>query len=185
MSHIGEFIFETYGKTNSAIINFKEMIELEKLCGLKIIGKRLLYRASVDGYASTDFHRKCDNTPNTLTVIKSEHGHVFGGFTPLTWDGSGNKTDAKTFLFSLINKEAKPEKMVKNTSVAKRSIYCGSRYGPVFGTGNDIIIGSKYNEANTCNSNPSETFIYSNVKSNDLFAGSEYFKVIDMEVYQI
>ena len=125
MPHIGEFIFDAGGKSNSSILNLSEIIQLEKLCGFKIRGKRLLYRASVDGYASVVFHQKCDNTPNTLTVIKSENGYVFGGFTPLTWDGcSGDKKDHKTFLFSLKNKENKPEKMLKDTSKANRSIYC-------------------------------------------------------------
>jgi hypothetical protein len=42
---------------------------------------KLIYRASDDGFKSSDFHRKCDNIDNTLTFIQSEHGNAFGGKT--------------------------------------------------------------------------------------------------------
>jgi len=45
----------------------------------------LKYRASKDGFKSTDFHRKCDGIPNTLTVIKSKSGNIFGGFIEQKW----------------------------------------------------------------------------------------------------
>ena len=41
----------------------------------------LIYRGSVHGYKSSDFHTKCDNIVDTLVVIKSEHGKIFGGKT--------------------------------------------------------------------------------------------------------
>jgi hypothetical protein len=41
----------------------------------------LIYRASQDGFEANDFHSKCDQKPNTLMIIKSEHGNIFGGYT--------------------------------------------------------------------------------------------------------
>ena len=40
----------------------------------------LLYRASRDDWASSNFHSSCDNKGPTVTVIKSEN-NIFGGYT--------------------------------------------------------------------------------------------------------
>ena len=45
----------------------------------------LKYRASRDGFKSTDFHSHCDGIANTLTVIKAKSGNIFGGFTEQEW----------------------------------------------------------------------------------------------------
>ena len=45
----------------------------------------LLYRASRDGWASSNFHFCCDNRGPTVTVIKSGN-NIFGGYTELNWD---------------------------------------------------------------------------------------------------
>ena len=37
------------------------------------------------GGDSINFHKKCDNIPNTLILIKSEGNRRFGGFTPIPW----------------------------------------------------------------------------------------------------
>ena len=33
----------------------------------------LLYRASVDGFAASSFHSKCDNKGKTLTIVKAKN----------------------------------------------------------------------------------------------------------------
>ena len=63
----------------------------------------LIYRGTRDGFKFSDFHAKCDFIPNTLTVIKSEHNKIFGGYTSMTWDGQGQKTDPSAFIFSITN----------------------------------------------------------------------------------
>ena len=45
---------------------------------------RLLFRASRDGFASENFHWKCDNKGPTVTAVKSG-GYIFGGFTEKSW----------------------------------------------------------------------------------------------------
>jgi hypothetical protein len=43
---------------------------------------------------------------NTLRVIKSENGNIFGGYTTKAWDSNWESvTDPNAFIFSLINKE--------------------------------------------------------------------------------
>ena len=71
-----------------------------------IIGFKLLYRASENGYQVATFHAKCDNIPNTLVIARTEFGNIIGGFTQLPWNMShayGNDTERKTFLYSLTN----------------------------------------------------------------------------------
>ena len=47
---------------------------------------KLLYRASRDGWASSNFHSCCDNKGPTVTVIKSGN-YIFGGYADQSWDG--------------------------------------------------------------------------------------------------
>jgi hypothetical protein len=78
------------------------------LCLRDLPGKRwtLLYRGSRDGFQGSTFHEKCDGKSNTLTVIETTKGFVFGGFTPVAWDSSdGYRADnsQKIFLFTVKN----------------------------------------------------------------------------------
>jgi hypothetical protein len=50
----------------------------------------LLYRGSRDGFRSSNVHSKCDSHPNTVTVILTTKGFIFGGFTPIAWDSSNS-----------------------------------------------------------------------------------------------
>ena len=45
---------------------------------------RLLFQASRDGFASENFHWKCDNKGPTVTIVKSGK-YIFGGFTEKSW----------------------------------------------------------------------------------------------------
>ena len=46
----------------------------------------LIYRASRDGWRSSNFHALCDNKGPTVTVVKSGE-YIFGGYTDQSWDG--------------------------------------------------------------------------------------------------
>jgi hypothetical protein len=64
----------------------------------------LLFKGSRDGFKSDDFNRLC-NKPNTLSVVESEFGKVFGGFTSLAWQKEGFwKPDEMAWIFSLTHK---------------------------------------------------------------------------------
>jgi hypothetical protein len=96
---------------------------------------KLLYRGTRDGFRSDQFHRRCDNHPHTLTIVKSTKSWIFGGYSSLSWDTSGdNRGDYKSFVFSLSNPHSKPVKL-KICCVYERSIgiACDSRFGPTFG----------------------------------------------------
>ena len=56
----------------------------------KEIFPNLLFKASVNGDEAEDFHKKCDYMGATLTIVLSENGRRFGGYTSSSWDKSGN-----------------------------------------------------------------------------------------------
>ena len=94
-----------------------------------------IYSGSKNGFSVVDFHEKCDNTPNTLIIVRSVEGNVFGGFTKCEWDSSfsGYKTDSSAFIFSLVNKEETP--LIMECEEAEFAIFNDSSLGPVFGAG--------------------------------------------------
>ena len=62
----------------------------------------LMYRASRDGFAARAFHDRCDNVPNTVTIIRNALNFVFGGFTAARWSSTaGYIADPTAFIFSL------------------------------------------------------------------------------------
>ena len=111
-------------------------LEIEKKKGQSVKGLKKLYQATIDGGECSIFHKKCDNIPNTLTVIKSAGYRRFGGFTTAEWDTSGKfKDDKNSFLFSLDRLRIYS---YKNNG---KAIYCHKDFGPTFGAGYTIKIG--------------------------------------------
>ena len=138
----------------------------------------LLFRASRDGYSSSNFHSKCDGRGNTLIIVKTTNRRRFGGFTDLQWDQSGNyKTGSNPFIFSLDEKEIYYSKNGSN------SIYCHSSYGPTFGGGHDFYICNSCNSSNSSYENMNNS--YENNGKKYPLTGSNSFLVADYEVYQL
>ena len=46
----------------------------------------LIYRASRNGWAASNFHSCCDRKGPTVTVIRSSNGYIFGGYTEQHWE---------------------------------------------------------------------------------------------------
>ena len=93
---------------NSFILTTENQLkELMTLCEFPIDQKWvLIYRGSQDGFEAGSFHIKCDYKPNTLIIVKSTNGNVFGGYTEQSWEHIGNyKADPSAFIFSLINSD--------------------------------------------------------------------------------
>lgn len=99
----------------------------------------LLWRGSRDGFGAADFHRLCNGHPNTLTVIFTTDGYVFGGFTPVAWESpeeENSKADPseKTCLFTLTNSYGvPPRKFAIYKAYMKSAITCDAKSGPMFG----------------------------------------------------
>ena len=133
----------------------------------------LLFRKTRDGSNGTDFHRNCDNKGPTITLIETDKGYKFGGYTPLNWESKNgeNKNDELTFLFSL-------NQMKKFTKIDNsRSICLHKDYGPIFGNGNDLQFNK---DMNTGVSNP-----YTFFKNRELTNGDTNFNVKEIEVFKV
>ena len=74
---------------------------------------------------------------NTLIIIESTLGNIFGGYTEVAWHSNNECVqDFNSFLFSLVNKDNKPFKAPK-TQPDFNSVFYGAivnylSCGPVF-----------------------------------------------------
>ena len=168
-------------------------IQLLKLCEFPQDQKlELKYRASRDGFKASDFHSHCDGIPNTLTVIKARSGNIFGGFTEQAWHSDDDfVADPKAFIFSLVNKEEKPFKVLCSNE-GQYAIYCDSKFGPCFGGDDDNITDiciesdSNMNKDSECGfgySYQHPDYEYDTDKANNILAGSKCFETFEIEVY--
>ena len=166
--------------------------KLEDLLKKKDLNGRkwsLLYHGSRDGFRAYDFHSRCDNKPNTLTIVKSTSGNIFGGFTTAEWKSpvTGSRVYGKNaFIFSLVNKDNKPLlfEQTKNNSIC-----LNANFGPMFGGGHDFVIHNSSN-THTKNSNLGITYNHpeypcGSEKAKTILIGSSYFQVQEIEVFQI
>ena len=142
------------------------------------VNMTLLYKATRDGDSSSAFHNKCNGKSPTLTLVKTSNGYRCGGFTNTPWDSSEKcKEDNNAFVFSMDTRS-------KYMSTNSNSIYCYSKYGPIFGDGYDLLLANGFFTAansNQCNC-PST---YKTVKQSELTGGEYRFTVKECEVYQI
>jgi len=175
---------------DSTILDNQNKLAIKELCGLPSIKKwKLQYKATRDGFTAQNFHTKCDTAANTLTIIKSEHGNIFGGFTEKARNSSDRYyADPEAFIFSLVNKENKPFKVMCTNGFD--AIHCESFLGPSFGgqNGDDILIcsNSHVNKSSLCNFGSSYKHVgypqYTK-KAKTILAGSYNFQTLEIEVF--
>ena len=106
----------------------------------KNIQAKFLYRASIDGDSSKDFHNKCDNKGATICFFKLNNGFRIGGFSSISWEkNGGSKKDENAFIFSLDNKE---KYCLRNRN--ENSVFHSGKNGPMFWNGvsecGDIVV---------------------------------------------
>ena len=174
-------------RIDSSILIGKDQIKnLIALCVLPDFQKwNLIYRASQDGFEAVSFHAKCDSKPNTLVIIQSTNGNIFGGYTEQTWNHTGaHKVDPNSYIFSLINKLNKP---IKIKWTQNHGICCNNANGPTFGA-YDLNIADNANINTTSYSNLSHSYVhpfYANGsnEAKSFLAGSYNFQVSEIEVY--
>jgi hypothetical protein len=138
---LGSF-FNDIPNMDSAILTQKQMAELMILCEFDKDQKwKSLYRASVDQFTAKNFHLKCDGNKDTLIVIKSTSGNIFGGYTKVDWSqvqSPGHKSDADAFLFSLVNEYKTP--LLMKCCHSDNAVWCDNQCGPEFGIYSYIFI---------------------------------------------
>ena len=160
--------------------------DLMSLCKFNAQKWRLIYRASRDGFRAKDFHNKCDDTANTLTIIKTTNSSVFGGYASSAWSSFDEyKEDEYAFLFSLVNARKNPLRI--ECSNKERAIHCLADYGPCFGkhaiviehaanlsTKSSSCLGREYGQT---------LFKQKSSEAQKFLAGAEHFQPVEIEVF--
>lgn len=162
----------------------------------------LLYRGSRDGFRAKNFHEKCNYKGETLTIIQSKEGYIFGGYTEINWDNtSWNKIfgiqnnsrregRGNEFVFTLKNPyNIPPCKFNMKREWLGHSICCEVKRGPIFGC-NDIRIEDNcnvnYNTFQCFDFKPGEfSFNDTTGKQRLLFTGNYTYLVHEIEVFNI
>ena len=150
-----------------------------------------LYRATIDGFSSHEFHSKCDDKANTVAIIKTNTDCVFGGFVSEAWESPHEHlADEKAFIFSLRrNGITKNDKFIVNNPNAALS--CNPAYGPTFGA-YDIYVCDQsninhggYNDFGKSYQLP-EGYVCGEEKTRNFFAGNfNQWLTLEIEVYQL
>ncbi len=163
----------------SSILNKEHITQLTQWYGP---GWKLLYKASRDGWQSTNFHAKCDNKGETVTVVQSGN-NIFGGHLGASWHGYGSFIRCnKASLFTLVNQHGiGPTKF--NVSSHTHAGYGHPVDGPIFGGGSDLFIASNANTNFSSHSNFPSEYQDTTGKGKTLFAGAYNFLVTELEVF--
>jgi len=144
---------------------------------LKLVSRELgglLFQTSKDGQSPSTFHSRCDSKGPTVVIVQTKGGNVFGGYTYTSWASSGGYSGStKAFLFRL-----RPS-MKRFDQRNSNAIYRHSSYGPVFGSGHDLVLKDCEHVA-TCYVQ-SSTYSTSGYELND---GQMYFRLKDYAVVQ-
>ena len=171
----------------SSILSSKEYFTLSSIIASKNIsyknGLELIYRGSDHGFTASSFHNHCDGKSNTLTLILSEHGNVFGGYTKIPWSSNtGWHTDSDSFVFILRSKNNdQPIVYDIDNKWLFTAVYHEQDWCSVFGyCGYAICIHDNCNKNDDSFSVHSETF-----KTPKTLAGKPQFQVIEYEMFQI
>jgi len=181
--------FESRTRFTSTIVSNQEMKELMLMCRFSLNQNwKLLYRASRDGFGASDFHLKVNDAKNTLTLIKTKNGYIFGGYTREDWSGSCFKTDSNAFIFSLKNNENKA--LVMKCVEDRTAICCSTTCGVIFGNNSscDILICDNSDKVNGSGSNlgssyPHPSYEFDSDEANSFLAGSIYFQTLEIETF--
>eukprot|EP01084_Bolivina_argentea_P103946 186168_1 len=125
----------------SKLITIKEDLYFIELLLTKlsnIYKFNLLYRASENEYLANKFHELCDGYGPTITIIKSNYGHIFGGYTIKKWtSNTGYVKDENAFLF-LIRSSDSSQKcpiLFELTGDPEWAVRHQNNRGPKFGQG--------------------------------------------------
>lgn len=187
---------------DSTILSSADMENLVSIAGRRDF--KLIYRASRDSFTASAFHLRCNHKPNTLTIIKSYNGYIFGGYTSATWDGSGYKYDSSAYLFSLkrngvatkdkipIRRDAQYNSagQISYYHFLDKAIVADPNFGPIFGNDDikvisrsDIYVGSR---TLGCSGSSSYFPQCSNAQAYSYMAGSQYnWLSQEIEVFQV
>ncbi|GES98319.1 carbohydrate-binding module family 13 protein [Rhizophagus clarus] len=137
-----------------------------------------------DGFASEEFHAKCDEKSPTVTILRVENtGEILGGYNPINWHSNvlGNYSPTNSsFIFSLGDKVFNYDPILSKVSNTAKAIYQSESYGPCFGGGySDLrLFGTNFKE--NCECRCVKTSYEHAIRESE-----EEFSIDEYEVFQI
>jgi len=102
---------------------------------------KLLYKWTRDPKTNEAWHRACNGKGPTVTIIRTKDGHVFGGFSQITWSApAGQAWESKesklSFIFSLTDgKNRQPYQCLPFQNYKDAICLCESNNGFGWGYG--------------------------------------------------
>ncbi|TNV77001.1 hypothetical protein FGO68_gene15724 [Halteria grandinella] len=148
-------------------------------------------RGSRDGFRAEAFHALCDGKGPTLSVIKSESGHVFGGYTTVSWDiatdpSKDAKEDPLAFIFTF------DHQYIHRPQPARWAVSHNSKNLCWFGRGiRDLCIEDNCDKYETSRQDLGYNFYavdkiyYTEEKAQTWLAGKQNFRVSEIEVFTL
>lgn len=165
---------------------------------------KLVYKASINGDSSKEFHQRCDKIGPNITLVKTDKNIKFGGFTNNNWDlpekekeeektnkdgdddednddndNDDNKADSGAFCFSITYK-----KVYKHNSKKEDSICCSRRKGPTFCNDFFCINNNMLKDGGYCSKKDNSCFEGQKINY-EISGGHKKFKIQEVEVYEI
>ncbi|KAM3140473.1 hypothetical protein pb186bvf_007453 [Paramecium bursaria] len=144
----------------------------------------LIYQGSRDGLSCEEYWKRCDLQENLLTIMTSENGNVFGGYSPCILDCSIPQylqdPSFQSFIFQYNKKQIYK---LKNQQYA---VYANRDYGPTYGNGHDLTINSDFQYGSTSNFGMAyDTSEYQIVDKYTHLFGDFNPKLVECKVYKI
>jgi hypothetical protein len=149
----------------------------------------LIYSGKAHGFGAADFHDHCDGKANTITIVRTKQGRVFGGFTPVRWESTTGvyKRDTDRLESFLFRVTTDGTEMVKRYPITNKqcAIYCKWNYGPTFGSEHDLHICDNCNEAEGSYTVCGTSYSGGGSENDIYFNGTRNFKVEEIQVFEI
>eukprot|EP01118_Nematostelium_gracile_P000999 TRINITY_DN10_c0_g1_i3.p1 TRINITY_DN10_c0_g1~~TRINITY_DN10_c0_g1_i3.p1 ORF type:complete len:316 (-),score=77.81 TRINITY_DN10_c0_g1_i3:123-953(-) len=148
----------------------------------------LIHRGTRDGFSASQMRARINNQGETITIVRSTNGYIFGGYNPLPWNGSGSYTTCSSaWLFSLGGVYGSVQ--VFGNGGGTNHIYNDNGYGPTFGSNHDLYIANGCNGNNSSYTNISNSrFLFPPQVGNQphfLNGGTNSFQVSEIEIYAV
>ena len=160
---------------------------VHEMLGAALHGSRLLYtaRSFTRGNAFA-FHEACDACGATVTIMRSSDGSIFGGYSPVTWNGGGSLhggyTDAPgAFLFTVKNPHGITPTKFEANPLQHDVIYRSPEKGPSFGNF-DLVCNLDGQKSMV---RFPQVFVDTTGKGSTLFTGTKNFHIETIEVWSV
>lgn len=176
-----------------SLLNGQQQITLAGWLGGTCMSRTgsLIYKATRDGLTVQNIHDRCDGKGETITVMKTAKGYLFGGYADVSW-GSDNKNQWKAsslsfiFAFKSYSQGNTPLKLILSGKQSQYAVNHHPDAGLWFGSGPAIGIQQNSPRVVTGLSTWQNGQTYQfppEVTENHWLTGEQTFVVSEIEVF--